>query len=82
MNAKGWDVNFKSNMTCELGYKGNTLGSIPATGELYAVDLDFIPHSEPSPACLMPEFAAFIQAPLTLDLWHAHLGHLGQNTIA
>ncbi|KAG2751680.1 hypothetical protein P692DRAFT_20727936, partial [Suillus brevipes Sb2] len=34
MNAKGWDVNFRSNMTCELAYKGDPLGAIPATGKL------------------------------------------------
>jgi hypothetical protein len=77
MNAKGWDVNFKSNMTCELGYKGNTLSSISATGKLYAVNLDFIPFTESTPPLDSPELTAFIQAPLMLDLWHACLGYLG-----
>ncbi|KAG1836756.1 hypothetical protein DFJ58DRAFT_846792 [Suillus subalutaceus] len=83
MNAKGWDVNFKSNMTCELGYKGDLPGAIPATGKLYAIDLDFIPFTESPPiSSSTPEIAAFIQAPLTLDLWHARLGHLGRNAVS
>jgi hypothetical protein len=81
MNAKGWDVNFKSNMTCELGYKGHLLGAIPATGKLYAVDLDFIPNTEALTDTRAPEFSAFVQAPRTLDLWHTRLGHLGRNTM-
>ncbi|KIK31542.1 hypothetical protein CY34DRAFT_36099, partial [Suillus luteus UH-Slu-Lm8-n1] len=70
MNAKGWDINFRANMTCELAYKGSMLGSIPATGKLYAPDFDFIPFSLPTAAPL-PEVTAFIDVPLSLDLWHA-----------
>jgi hypothetical protein len=81
MNAKGWDVNFKSNMTCELGYKGHLLGAIPATGKLYTINLDFIPNTETLIDSHAPKFSAFVQAPCTLDLWHARLGHLGCNAM-
>ncbi|KAG2030849.1 hypothetical protein BDR03DRAFT_986822 [Suillus americanus] len=82
MNAKGWDVNFRLNMTCELGYKGDLLGAIPATGKLYAIDLDFIPFTESPPThSPTPEFTAFVKPPLMLDLWHARLGHLGRNAV-
>ncbi|KAG2146247.1 hypothetical protein DEU56DRAFT_753739 [Suillus clintonianus] len=58
MNAKGWDVSFRSNMTCELSYKGNLLGALPATGKLYAADMVFIPATA-EPASMGPELTAF-----------------------
>ncbi|KAG2036318.1 hypothetical protein BDR03DRAFT_983095 [Suillus americanus] len=64
MDAKGWDVNFKAKMTCKLGHKGCTLGSIPAMGKLYAIDLDFIPRTE------MPvhQHSSKLLAPLTCGM--------------
>jgi hypothetical protein len=80
MNAKGWDVNFRSDMTCELAYKGNSLGFIPATGKLYAPDIEFIPlASAPTP---IPEVTAFVDTPLSLDLWHARVGHIGKEAVS
>jgi hypothetical protein len=82
MNAKGWDVNFRSNMTCELGYKGSLLGSIPATGKLYALNLEFIPSSD-VPPIMAPstELSTFVDVPLSLDLWHAWIGHIGRDAV-
>lgn len=82
MNAKGWDVSFRANMTCELTYKQNHLGAIPATGKLYAVDLDFIPVAHPATNLVrQPELSAFAHVPLSLDLWHARIGHIGRSAV-
>jgi hypothetical protein len=80
MNAKGWDVSFCANMTCELTYKGTLLGCIPATGKLYVPNLEFIPFEQSSAAIThMPELSTFADVPLTLDLWHARIGHIGKD---
>lgn len=82
MNAKGWDVNFRASMTCELAYKGSSLGSIPATGKLYALDIEFIPLTASLPNLpQMPEVSAFADVPLSLDLWHARIGHIGRDAV-
>jgi hypothetical protein len=74
MNVKSWDMNFHSNMMCELAYKGDHLGAIAATGKLYVMDIDFIPFTKlPLPVTRIPKFAALTQVPLSLDLWH--VGH-------
>ncbi|KAG2737997.1 hypothetical protein P692DRAFT_20648054, partial [Suillus brevipes Sb2] len=70
MNAKGWDVNFRSDMTCALAYKGTPLGHIPATRKLYAPDLEFIPFEPVATVTKVPELTAFVDVPLSLDLWH------------
>jgi hypothetical protein len=82
MNAKGWDVNFRLDMTCELGYKGSLLGSIPATGKLYAPNLEFIPSSDVPPITApSTELSTFIDVPLSLDLWHARIGHISHDAV-
>jgi hypothetical protein len=82
MNAKGLDVSFCANMTCELAYKGTLLGCIPATGKLYAPNLEFIPFEQPSATIThMPELSTFSDVPLTLDLWHTRIGHIGKDAV-
>lgn len=82
MNMKGWDVNFRASMICELSYKGSPVGSIPATGKLYAPDFEFIPFTEPAPTIRrIPELSAFADTPLSLDLWHSRIGHIGKNAV-
>ncbi|KAG2031882.1 hypothetical protein BDR03DRAFT_1027740, partial [Suillus americanus] len=68
-------------MTCELAYKSTLLGSIPATGKLYAPDFDFIPFSLPVTVAPLPELSAFVDVPLSLDLWHACVGHIGKDAV-
>jgi len=76
MNAKGWDINFRSNMTCELGYKGSLPSSIPATGKLYAPNLEFIPSSD-VPPIMAPstELSTFVDIPLTQFVAHLDRSH-------
>ena len=83
MNAKGWDVSFRAYPSrCELAYRGIELGAIPITGKLFAVDMEFIPFVDPVPALVHePELAAFAHVPLTLDLWHARVGHIGKHAV-
>jgi hypothetical protein len=82
MNAKGWDISFRANMTCDLVYKGSALGSIPATGKLYAVGFEFISAlSTPPVTSFPPEFTAFADVLLMLDLWHARIGHIGKEAV-
>jgi hypothetical protein len=81
MNAKGWDVNFQSSMTCSFAFKGTLLGSIPAMGKLYAPDLEFIPFTSPIAARPTPELSAFVDVPLSLDLWHARIGHICKDAV-
>jgi hypothetical protein len=81
MNAKGWDINFRANMTCELSYKGASLGRIPATGKLYAPDIEFVPFLNTPCTMPGPEISAFVNVPMTLDLWHARIGHISQEAV-
>jgi hypothetical protein len=45
------------------------------TGRLFYVDLEFIPPHQPT--SLVQEVSVFTHAPLTYDIWHAHMGHTG-----
>lgn len=65
----------------EVGHQGNILSCIPAMGKLYAVDLNFIPHTKAPVHSSVPEFSVFVQAPRALNLWHARLGHLGHAAV-
>jgi hypothetical protein len=78
MNMKGWDINFCANMTCELSYHNILLGAIPTTGKLDAPDLEFVCHEPSLPPVPELEIATFTHVPLSLDLWHACVGHIGK----
>ena len=83
MLSKGWECNFRSGPArCELVYRGAPLGAIPMFNNLFTVALEFIPPQAESP-CLFPspELAAFAHVPITLDLWHARMGHPGGQSV-
>lgn len=84
MLSRGWECNFRgSPPRCDLVYRGTSLGSLAMSNNLFIIDLEFLrpptssSHS-PSPGA---EFTAFVQAPMTLDLWHARLGHIGGEAV-
>ncbi|KAG1729854.1 uncharacterized protein EDB91DRAFT_1252892 [Suillus paluster] len=83
MLSKGWDCAFHASPPCcELVYRGSELRSIPMANSLCYINLEFLPASPCSPPALtfplfLPDLAAFIHSAPTLDLWHAHLSHIG-----
>jgi len=80
MLAKGWECNFCGEPAhCELVYRGETLGVLPMSGRLFYVDLKFIPPDQPVP--LVHEVSAFTHTPLTYDIWHARMGHMGGESV-
>jgi hypothetical protein len=52
------------------------------SNNLFFVDLEFLRPTEPtSPTSLSSPLCAFMQAPMSLDLWHARLGHVGGEAV-
>lgn len=83
MLSKGWECNFLGEPAhCELVYRQESLGAIPMLGCLFYVNLKFIPPQELLPLVSEPsEVSTFAQVPLTYDLWHAHMGHIGGESV-
>jgi hypothetical protein len=86
MLQRGWDCVFRSLSTshgthCEFSYKGECLGQVPLIGNLCQLDVRFIPPSRLSTVPTMGEISAFVEKPLTWDVWHARLGHLGGDSV-
>jgi len=83
MLKRGWECNFKpSPSRCQLIYKGKTLGDLPLSGNLCPVNLRFIrPDNRPQLPIAPTEISAFACVPLTWDLWHARLGHIGGEAV-
>ena len=85
MVDRGWGCNFLgSPARCDLSYRGALLGSTPLSDKLCFVDLDFL--LPPGPAASLSlsspvDLTAFAHVPLTLDVWHARLGHPGGNAV-
>jgi hypothetical protein len=83
MLSKGWECNFRGELArCELVYRGRALGALLMTGRLFYVDLEFIPPSAKWPSLIPgPELSAFAHVPLTFDLWHTRMGHIGGESV-
>jgi hypothetical protein len=83
MLQRGWDCAFRGSgdgidATCQLSYKGETLGTLPVISNLCHVNLCFLhPSVLASSVSLMTEISAVARVPVTLDLWHARMGHPG-----
>ncbi|KAG1786744.1 uncharacterized protein HD556DRAFT_1313237 [Suillus plorans] len=79
MLSKEWECNFQGEPAhWELVYRRESLGTIPMSGHLFYVDLEFIPPQELVPLVSEPsEVSAFAWVPLTYDLWHTRMGHTG-----
>lgn len=82
MLKKGWCCNFTPFPPCvQLIYRKDTLGDIPMIGNLFFLDLKFILPDAlgiPSP---FNELSVFAPTPLSWDLWHARLGHVGGDAV-
>jgi hypothetical protein len=86
MLQRGWDCVFRSPSTshgahCEFSYKGEYLGQVPLIGNLCQLDVRFIPPSRLSTVPTTGEISAFVEKPLTWDVWHARLGHPGGDSV-
>jgi hypothetical protein len=83
MLSKGWECNFRGDPArCELVYRGRSLGALSMTGRLFYVDLEFIPPSAEQHSFVPgAELSAFVHVPLTFDLWHARMGHIGGESV-
>jgi hypothetical protein len=87
MLSKGWDCIFQASPPhCELVYRGTELRAIPMANNLCYVNLEFLPaptaklmssHIPLSP----PNLSAFAHVMPSLDLWHAHLSHIGGEAV-
>lgn len=83
MLKKGWACNFSpSPPRVQLVYDGSALGEIPMTGNLFFLELKFILPSSHGPApSPLNEMCAFARVPMSFDLWHARLGHVGGEAV-
>ncbi|KAG6328143.1 hypothetical protein ID866_10946 [Astraeus odoratus] len=78
MLSKGWECNFRGDPPhCNLVYHSRSLGKVPLVENLCFLPLKFIPFDAPLPLTISPWVSAFAQVPLTHDLWHARIGHVG-----
>jgi hypothetical protein len=83
MLKKGWCCNFTPfppRVQLIYIYGKDPLGDIPMIGNLFFVDLKFILPDQGSPSP-MNEISAFAPTPLSWDLWHARLGHVGGDAV-
>lgn len=84
MLNRGLECNFHgSPPRCELIYRGTALGSLAMSNNLFFVDLEFVRPPAVSSLTTQPhlKFSAFAQTPMSLDLWHARLGHVGGEAV-
>jgi hypothetical protein len=82
MLKKGWSCNFQPYPPrCELSHRGELYGQIPEVNDLFSVELRFIRPGETSFYSSPSEISAFARVPLTWDLWHARLGHIGGEAV-
>ncbi|KAG1807529.1 uncharacterized protein BJ212DRAFT_1485644 [Suillus subaureus] len=71
-----------------LDAQGTELGAIPMVNNLCYINPEFLPApsaqmpaTTPSIPPFPPDFSAFTHVTLTLDLWHAHLGHISGEAV-
>jgi transposase InsO family protein len=87
MLNRGWDCAFKGSSPgteayCHLSHNGKALGYIPSIGNLFYVNLQLLhPNELAASPLLMKEISAIAKSPLMWDLWHAHMGHPGENSV-
>jgi hypothetical protein len=82
MLKKGWACNFTPfPPRVQLVYNNDVLGDIPMTGNLFFIDLRFIHTNAQAAPSPLNEMSAFAQVPLSWDLWHARLGHVGGDAV-
>lgn len=84
MVDQGWGCNFVgAPARCDLSYREKLLGSLPLVNKLCFVDLEFLypPPAASLQSVAAPDLTAFAHVPLTLDLWHARMGHPGGNAV-
>lgn len=82
MLKRKWSCAFEhSPARCQLKYHGELLGELPMVGNLFFIDLKFIRPDESPPALHTRELSAFARSPLSLDLWHARMGHPGGDAV-
>lgn len=82
MLKKGWCCNFTPfPPRVQLIYHKDTLGEIPMIGNLFFLDLKFIlPNAQGSPSPFN-EISVFAPTPLSWDLWHTRLSHVGGDAV-
>ena len=87
MLEKGWDCEFKGSRSgslaqCQLSYNGEALGDISLMGNLCHVELHFIhPSKLLLQAPMTQEISAVTKTAVSLDLWHARMGHPGGESV-
>lgn len=95
MLQKGWDCNFKGSTTtmgphCSLSFKGEHLGTVPLSGNLFYLQVRFLHPSELINRMTVykeicthanTEMSAYTKTPITWDLWHARMGHPGGDAV-
>lgn len=82
MLERGWRCTFEGSPPhCDLSCQGKSLGSVPLRSGLCFLDLEFVHFDAPLPLTSIPTLTAFARVPITLDLWHARLGHAGQGAV-
>ena len=82
MVTSGMACNFKANRVVVL-HDGTPLADGPMVGKLFALNIEFIkppPSSSSVPTSIdsTDEVACFTRVPVTMDLWHHRLGHIGE----
>ena len=76
MVRAGLSCNFEDDGVT-VSRRGTPLARGPMVGQLFALDIEFLPppcSATPEPSS---DVACFAQVPVTLDLWHHRLGHIG-----
>ena len=77
MVRAGLSCNFGDNQVV-VSRQGAGLARGPMVGQLFALDIEFLRPPYPTPPASPPnDVACFTQVPVTLDLWHHRLGHIG-----
>ena len=61
-----------------LSVPTKTFGHGPMVNRLFILDVEYIKLPDSLPPSLSSELACFAKVPETLDLWHYHLGYVGE----
>ena len=79
MVRAGLSCNFADNRVV-VSRQGTPLAQGPMVGQLFALVIEFLPPPSDAVPRAPSDVACFAQVPVTLDLWHHRLGHIGMQS--